>query len=78
MTNAVTPNDAPRRDPDPRGPFGDARPGADKAEDETKGSLPQEKVEDRPNVSRVEPEDYPAEDRAASAPAPTKGKGDQR
>jgi hypothetical protein len=30
---------------------------------ETPGSRPQEKVEDRPNVGTVEPEDYPEADR---------------
>jgi len=72
MTDTKTPNDAPRRDPDPRGPFGDARPGDEKADNRTKGSLPQEKVEDRPNVSTVSPEDYPEEDRADAKPEPGK------
>lgn len=68
MTDAATPQDAPRRDPDPRGPFGDARPGDEKADNRAKGSLPQEKVEDRPTVSTVKPEDYPAADRAGATP----------
>ena len=75
MTDAATPNDAPRRDPDPRGPFGDARPGNEKADNRTKGSLPQEKVDDRPAVSSVVPEDYPAQDRTDSKPEP--GKNDK-
>jgi hypothetical protein len=33
-------------------------------EDPTPGGLPQEDVEDRPNVGTVTPEDYPPEDRA--------------
>lgn len=68
MTDTNTPNDAPRRDPDPRGSFGDARPGNEEADNRTKGSLPQEKVEDRPSVSTVSPEDYPKEDRADARP----------
>lgn len=31
------------------------------------GSLPQEDVEDRPNITPVTPEDYPAADRAKGA-----------
>lgn len=75
MTNANTPSDAPRKDPDPRGAFGDARPGNERADNRTNGSLPQEKVEDRPSVSTAKPEDYPAKDRADSAPEPAKGEG---
>lgn len=33
----------------------------------TGGSLPQEKVEDRPNLAPVKPEDYPEADRAKGA-----------
>ena len=52
-----------------RGPLGDARP-KDKAVDpRTGGSLPQEDVEDRDNVSTVTPEDYPAKDREIANPA---------
>lgn len=51
-----------------RGPLGDARPDHEKHNTRTGGSLPQEKVEDRDNVSIVTPEDYPAEDRALSRP----------
>jgi hypothetical protein len=49
----------------PRGPLGDARPEhADGAP--TPGGRPQEKVEDRDNVSTVTPEDYPLEARASA------------
>jgi len=52
----------------PRGPFGDARPDKPGPDPRTGGSLPQEDVEDRPNVSTVEPEDYPAADRDIAKP----------
>lgn len=51
-----------------RGPFGDALPDKTDVDPRTGGSLPQEKVEDRKNVSIVSPEDYPAEDREISRP----------
>ena len=51
-----------------RTPLGDARPDNTKNDPRTGGSLPQEDVEKRPNVSTVTPEDYPAEDRAISRP----------
>ena len=38
-----------------------------KSDDAIGGSLPQEKVEDRPNITPVSPEDYPEADRADSA-----------
>jgi|GEM_PF-1723844 hypothetical protein len=60
------------RDEMPRGPLGDARPDAARDDNRTGGGQPQEKVEDRPVVGTVEPEDYPAADRAQSAPAPDK------
>jgi hypothetical protein len=47
-----------------RGPLGDARPDADGPEAPTSGGQPQEKVEDRPVVSKVRPEDYPYDQRA--------------
>jgi len=47
-----------------RGPLGDARPDAGGSPAATEGSRPQEKVEDRPNVSEVTPEDYPEDQRA--------------
>ena len=49
-----------------RGPWGDARPDAGPTGDVTP-SRPQEKVEDRENVSTVTPEDYPLADREDSA-----------
>lgn len=52
----------------PQGPFGDVRPDAPSADPRTNGSRPQEKVEDRENVSTVKPEDYPAADRETSRP----------
>ena len=51
-----------------RTPLGDARPDHTKNDPKTGGSLPQEDVEERPNVSTVTPEDYPAQDRAISRP----------
>lgn len=51
-----------------RGPYGDARPDNSKFDPRTRGSLPQEKVEDRKNVSIVTPEQYPAADRALARP----------
>jgi hypothetical protein len=47
-----------------RGPLGDARPDHDAPDPRTRGGQPQEKVEDRPNVSTVTPEDYPKGQRA--------------
>ena len=35
---------------------------------DTPGSLPQEKVEDRPSVGIVKPENYPSADRSDSKP----------
>ncbi|MFC4255840.1 hypothetical protein GRI97_13115 [Altererythrobacter xixiisoli] len=43
----------------PRGPLGDARPDAGTGDDRTGGGQAPEKVEDRPMVSTVKPEDYP-------------------
>lgn len=37
-------------------------------DEETPGGQPPEKVSDRPNVSTVKPEDYPAEQRKDSRP----------
>jgi len=54
----VSSPDAPRR-----GPLGDVRPEHDSPKS-TPGGQPQEDVEDRPNVSTVTPEDYPADERA--------------
>lgn len=43
----------------PRGPLGDARPDAAEGDNRTGGGQPPEKVEDRPVVGSVKPEDYP-------------------
>ena len=59
----MTDSDAKPAGEPPRGPFGDARPDKPGPDPRTGGSLPQENVEDRPNVSTVKPEDYPAADR---------------
>jgi len=50
-----------KQNPDkmPRGPLGDARPDAAERNNGTGGGQPQEKVEDRPVVGTVKPEDYP-------------------
>ena len=50
-----------------RGPLGDVIPKPDDPAP-TRGGQPQEKVEDRPVVGQVKPEDYPADDRARSRP----------
>jgi hypothetical protein len=47
----------------PRDPLGDARPTATDTNIQTSGSTKSEQVEDRDNVSRVTPEDYPHQDR---------------
>lgn len=46
-----------------KGPLGDVRPGPEEADPRTPGGQPPEKVEDRPVVGQVRPEDYPAQDR---------------
>jgi hypothetical protein len=51
-----------------RGPLGDARPDNSTVDPRANPSLPQERVEDRENVSIVTPEDYPLEDRKISRP----------
>ncbi len=51
-----------------RGPAGDAQPNYNDPDPRTRGGKPQEKVEDRPGVSVVTPEDYPEADRKASMP----------
>lgn len=52
-----------------RGILGDARPDNQKDDPRANGSLPQEDVDDRENVSTVKPEDYPLADRTISKPA---------
>ena len=61
--DAAQSDDMPRR-----GPAGDALPNAQDPDPRTRGGQPQEDVEDRPTVSIVTPEDYPAQDRADSRP----------
>lgn len=53
--------DRNNQDEMPRGPLGDARPDAAEGDNRTGGGQPQEKVEDRPSVSTVKPEDYPSQ-----------------
>ncbi|GHD04374.1 hypothetical protein [Novosphingobium pokkalii] len=42
-----------------RGPLGDARPDSTDNDTRTGGGRPVQKVEDRPMVGTVKPEDYP-------------------
>lgn len=51
--------DTPRQ-----GPLGDVRPTDDDPDPRTNGGEPQEKVEDRPSVGTVTPNDYPEGQRA--------------
>ena len=51
-----------------RGPLGDARPDAQQDDPRANPAQRPEKVENRPMVSKVTPEDYPASDRADSDP----------
>jgi len=51
-----------------RGPLGDAIDIETDADLHTRPSLPPEKVEDRPNVGEVTPEDYPKDKRARIEP----------
>ncbi|WP_206245774.1 hypothetical protein [Novosphingobium terrae] len=50
------------------GPLGDVIPTPDAPDMETPGGQKPEKIEDRPNVSHVTPEDYPEEERAKLEP----------
>lgn len=50
------------------GPLGDTIPTKDAPDDQTSGGQKPEKIEDRPNVGEVSPEDYPEEDRAKLDP----------
>lgn len=45
----------------PRGPLGDARPDAGGGASPTPGGQKPEKVENRPVVGTVKPEDYPSQ-----------------
>ncbi len=58
------PTDALQR----RGPAGDALPNFEDPDPRTPGGKPQEKVEDRPAVGTVTPEDYPVQDRTDARP----------
>ncbi|MBB3939119.1 hypothetical protein GGR39_000759 [Novosphingobium fluoreni] len=49
------------RDQTSRGPLGDARPDSTDNDTRTGGGRPVEKVEDRPMVGTVKPEDYPSQ-----------------
>jgi hypothetical protein len=60
----LLPEDKQNKDTPRRGPAGDSRPNENDPDPRTGGSLPQEDVEDRPGVSKVSPEDYPADQRA--------------
>lgn len=53
-----------------RGPSGDALPDAVDPHRQKEGPLKPEKVEDRPNVGTVKPEDYPEDQRARGADKP--------
>lgn len=49
------------RDQTSRGPLGDARPDSTNNDTRAGGGQPPEKVEDRPVVGTVKPEDYPSQ-----------------
>jgi hypothetical protein len=51
-----------------KGPLGDTIPSERAPDDETSGGQKPEKVEDRPNVGTVTPEEYPEADRAKIEP----------
>jgi hypothetical protein len=55
-------DDGPRQ-----GPLGDAIPNENDPDPRTRGGQSQEKVEDRPAVGKVTPEDYPEDQRAKGA-----------
>ena len=58
----------PESDPEiPRGPLGDARPDAADPHVQNDSAQKPEKIEDRPMVSSVKPEDYPKDQRAKGA-----------
>lgn len=66
--NGLDPEDGQSTQRPRRGALGDVRPNGDDPDPRTGGSNRQEDVEDRPSVSTVTPEDYPAADRAESLP----------
>ncbi|NKI98372.1 hypothetical protein [Novosphingobium sp. SG707] len=51
-----------------KGPLGDVIPSKAAPDRETSGGQKPEKVEDRPNVGQVSPEDYPEADRGRIKP----------
>jgi hypothetical protein len=58
----------PESDPEnPRGPVGDARPDAVNPHVQNESGQKPEKLEDRPMVGSVMPEDYPEDERAKGA-----------
>ncbi|AJR22426.1 MULTISPECIES: hypothetical protein [Sphingobium] len=59
---------APEKARTPKGPLGDALPGREEEDPRTTGGQDQERVEDRPVVGQVKPEDYPEKDRRDSTP----------
>lgn len=61
-------HDEPEKAKTPRGPLGDAVPGHEEEDPRATGGQGQERVEERPMVSSVKPEDYPEADRRDSTP----------
>lgn len=63
MTDQLKPNrDSDRGEMPRRGPLGDVEPDRNDPDPRTRGGEKPEKVEDRPNVGEVKPEDYPHRD----------------
>lgn len=56
---ALEPSTKPRNASQKRGPLGDVIPEENEPDPRTGGARPQEKVEDRPEVSEVDSDDYP-------------------
>jgi hypothetical protein len=60
MTDELKPTrDSGKEEMPRRGPAGDVRPNENDPDPRTRGGQKPEEVEDRPNVGRVKPEDYP-------------------
>ena len=66
----LDPDDKIETDRVRRDEMGHARPNENDGDPRTGGGKKPEKVEDRPIVGQVKPGDYPAQDRADSAPDP--------
>lgn len=66
----LDPDDKIERDRVRRDAMGHARPNQNDGDPRATGGQDPEKVEDRPIVGQVEPDDYPEQDRKASAPDP--------